>query len=82
MPILFKIQVKRTAKTPLPRRRARVGDLCGFHGTAERVTHQKPENRTLSLRSGALEKVASTERTSEGSSRFAQNIQKGKIGRF
>ena len=41
MPILFKIQVKRTAKTPLPRRRARVGGLCGFCGTAERVPIQQ-----------------------------------------
>ena len=37
MPILLKTQVERAAKTPLPRRRARVGGLCGFHGTAERV---------------------------------------------
>ena len=37
MPISLKAQVERTAKTPLPRRRARVGGLCGFHDTAERV---------------------------------------------
>ena len=43
MPILLKIQVERTAKTRLPRRRARVGGLCGFCGTAKRVPaqHQK-----------------------------------------
>ena len=43
MPILLKIQVERTAKTRLPRRRARVGGLCGFPDTAERVPakHQK-----------------------------------------
>ena len=37
MPILLKIQVERTAKTRLPRRRARVGGLCGFRSPAERV---------------------------------------------
>ena len=37
MPILLKTQVDRTAKTPIPARRARVGGLCGFRGAAERV---------------------------------------------
>ena len=37
MPILLKTQVKRTAKTPVSARRARVGGLCGFHSPAERV---------------------------------------------
>ena len=37
MPILLKTQVDRTAKTPVTARRARVGGLCGFCGTAERV---------------------------------------------
>ena len=55
MPILLKIQVERTAKTQLPHRRARVGGLCGFRGAAERRTHQKPENRTLRRRAGALQ---------------------------
>ena len=43
MPILLKTWVECTAKTPLPRRRARVGGLCGFPDTAERVPakHQK-----------------------------------------
>ena len=43
MPILLKTWVECTAKTPLPRRRARGGSLCGFHGAAERVLaqHQK-----------------------------------------
>ena len=30
MPILLKTRVKRTAKTLIPARRARVGGLCGF----------------------------------------------------
>ena len=37
MPILLKTQVDRTAKTPVTARRARVGSLCGFRGTAEHV---------------------------------------------
>ena len=45
MPILLKIQVERTAKTPVTARRARVGGLCGFHGTAERVPIQQQKTR-------------------------------------
>ena len=43
MPILLKTWVECTAKTPLPRRRARVGGLCGFRSPTERVPakHQK-----------------------------------------
>ena len=37
MPVLLKIQVERTAKTPVTARRARVGGLCGFQDTVERV---------------------------------------------
>ena len=37
MPILLKTQVDRTAKMPIPARRARVGGLCGFQDTVERV---------------------------------------------
>ena len=37
MPILLKTRVERTAKTPIPARRARVGGLCGFRSPAERV---------------------------------------------
>ena len=33
MPILLKTRVERTAKTPIPACRARVGSLCGFRGT-------------------------------------------------
>ena len=35
MPILLKTQIERTAKTRLPRRRARVGSLCRFLDAAE-----------------------------------------------
>ena len=43
MPILLKIQVERTAKTRLPRRRARGGGLCGFRSSAERVPARSPK---------------------------------------
>ena len=43
MPILLKTWVECTAKTPLPRRRARDGSLCGFHGAAERVPTGSPK---------------------------------------
>ena len=41
MPILLKTQAERTAKTPVTARRARVGGLCGFRNTAERVPIQQ-----------------------------------------
>ena len=43
MPILLKTRVKRTAKTLIPARRARVGGLCGFPDTAERVPARSPK---------------------------------------
>ena len=45
MPILLKTCVECTAKTPLPRRRARVGGLCGFRSPAERVPIQQQKTR-------------------------------------
>ena len=43
MPISLKTQAERTAKTPVTARRARVGGLCGFRGTAERVPAGSPK---------------------------------------
>ena len=37
MPILLRTQVERTAKTPVTARRARVGGLCRFRSSAERI---------------------------------------------
>ena len=37
MPVSLKTQAERTAKTPIPACRARVGGLCGFQDTVERV---------------------------------------------
>ena len=39
----------------LPRRRARVGALCGFRGTAEARANRKQKNRTLRQRAGAVQ---------------------------
>ena len=51
MPILLKTQVKRTAKTPVSARRARVGGLCGFPGTAGRVpTGSRKTGRCAAVR--------------------------------
>ena len=54
MSILLKTQVDRTAKTPVTARRARVGGLCRFRSSAERITHREHENRTLRRRAGSL----------------------------
>ena len=43
MPVSLKTQAERTAKTPIPACRARVGGLCGFRGTAERVPAGSPK---------------------------------------
>ena len=41
MPILFKTQVNRVVNTRLPHCRTRVGALCSFRSTAERVPIQQ-----------------------------------------
>ena len=43
MPVSLKTQAERTAKTPIPACRARVGGLCGFRGAAERVPTGSPK---------------------------------------
>ena len=43
MPILLKTQVDRTAKAPIPACHARVGGLCGFRSSAERVPAGSPK---------------------------------------
>ena len=45
MPILLKTEIERTAKTPVTARRARVGGLCLFRHTAERVPIQQQKTR-------------------------------------
>ena len=43
MPILLKTQVESAAKMPVTACRARVGGLCGFPDTAERVPARSPK---------------------------------------
>ena len=45
MPILLKTQIERTAKASIPARRTRVGGLCGFRSSAERVPAGSPKTR-------------------------------------
>ena len=45
MPVSLKTQAERTAKTPIPACRARVGGLCGFRSPAERVPIQQQKTR-------------------------------------
>ena len=66
MPISLKTQAERTAKTPIQARRTRDGSLCGFHGSAERVTHRNPENRMLRRRAGALRKWQTQKKNASG----------------
>ena len=54
MLISSKTRVECTAETLLPRRRARVGGLCGFRSPAE-ASRREPQNRTLRLRAGSLQ---------------------------
>ena len=43
MPVSLKTQAERTAKTPIPACRARVGGLCRFRRLAERVPAGSPK---------------------------------------
>ena len=43
MPVSLKTQAERTAKTPIQARRARVGGLCDFQDTVERVPAGSPK---------------------------------------
>ena len=43
MPILLKTQIERTAKTPIQACHARVGGLCDFQDTVERVPAGSPK---------------------------------------
>ena len=45
MPVSLKTQAERTAKTPIPACRARVGGLCRFRRPAERVPIQQQKTR-------------------------------------
>ena len=74
MPILLRTQVDRTDKTPIPARRARVGGLCGFQDTVERVP-------TGSLKTGRCAAVRERwQKTSEQDEMAAGKAACGKCG--
>ena len=75
MPILLKTRVERTAKTPVTARRARVGGLCGFQDTVERVP-------TGSLKTGRCTAVRERwQKTSEQDEMAAGKAACGKRGK-
>ena len=78
MPILLKTWVECTAKTPLPRRRARVGDLCGFRGTAERVPIQQQKTRRCADVRERCRNAKSRKRTSASEFRQREKPQAAK----
>ena len=65
MPVSLKTQAERTAKTPIPACRARVGGLCGFRGTAE-LYPPETQNRTLRRCAGALRKMQTQKKNASG----------------
>ena len=69
MPILLKTQAERTAKTPIPACRARVGGLCGFRSSAERVPNGSPKP-DLCQRAWILRKRQAQKKVTRG--RFSQ----------
>jgi len=55
-PRLSAFRKKVNGEMRFPHRRARVGGLCGFRGTAEARANRKQKNRTLRQCAGALRK--------------------------
>ena len=78
MPILLKTWVECTAKTPLPRRRARVGGLCGFRGTAERVPAGSPKTGRCTAVRECCRNAKSRKRTSASEFRQREKPQAAK----
>ena len=75
MPIILRTQVDRADKTPVTARRARVGGLCGFHDTVERVP-------TGSLKTGRCAAVRERwQKTSEQDEMAAGKAACGKCGK-
>ena len=66
MPILLKTQAERTAKTPIPACRARVGGLCRFRRPAERVPIQQQKTRRCADVRECCRNAKSRKRTAAG----------------
>ena len=78
MPILLKTWVECTAKTPLPRRRARGGGLCGFRGAAERVPAGSPKTGRCANVRECCRNAKSRKRTSASEFRHREKPQAAK----
>ena len=78
MPILLKTWVECTAKTPLPRRRARVGGLCGFRSPAERVPIQQQKTGRCADVRECCRNAKSRKRTSASEFRQREKPQAAK----
>jgi len=78
MPILLKTWVECTAKTPLPRRRARVGGLCGFRSPAERVPIQQQKTGRCANVRECCRNAKSRKRTSASEFRQREKPQAAK----
>ena len=85
MPILLKTRVERTDKTPLPRRRARVGGLCGFRSPAERVPTGSPKTGRCTAVRERWQKTSEQDEMAAGKAacgKCGKSLKMVKIGGF
>ena len=78
MPISLKTQVECTAKTPATARRARVGGLCGFPDTAERVPAESPKTGRCTAVRERCRNAKRRKRTAAGGFRQREKPQAAK----
>ena len=78
MPVSLKTQAERTAKTPIPARRACVGSLCDFRGTAERVPAGSPKTGRCANVRECCRNAKSRKRTSASEFRQREKPQAAK----
>ena len=78
MPILLKTQIERTAKAPIQARRARVGGLCGFRSSAERVPTGSTKNGRCADVRECCRNAKSRKRTSASEFRQREKPQAAK----
>ena len=78
MPVSLKTQAERTAKTPATARRARVGGLCGFPDTAERVPAESPKTGRCAAVRERCRNAKRRKRTAAGEFRQREKPQAAK----
>ena len=61
MPVSLKTQAERTAKAPIPACHARVGSLCGFPDTVERVSPPEARRPDVAPPCGSVAEMANAE---------------------